>query len=149
MQVSVQTEEKLERLPIFLMEQIVKQYRKRATAELDQHQAGINLDQWIVLKLISEHNGTSQVEIAALAVKDAPGTTRIIDQLLRQNLVVKQLDPDDRRRYMLFVTDKGKALIERMLPVVRGYRQDFLRGFTPDERGELISYLQRLQDNLV
>ena len=130
------------------MEQIVRQYRQLATQALKSHQAGLSVDQWVVLKQISENNGSSQVEIGSSTVKDAPTTTRIIDQLVGKNLVSKQLDPEDRRRYMVFVTEKGRQLIARLLPVVQEYRQVPLQGFSATEQKQLISLLQRMLKNL-
>ncbi len=142
------TEDRIERLPIFLMEQIIRRYRKMATRTLREMEADISLDQWILLKQISENNGASQVEIAQSTVKDAPTTTRIIDQLTEKNLVAKQLDPEDRRKYMVFVTDKGKQLIDRLLPGVRTYRMIPLESFSKEEKAHLISLLERMNQNL-
>ncbi|MCB0593747.1 MAG: MarR family transcriptional regulator [Lewinellaceae bacterium] len=148
MQVNKIQEQRLEQLPVFYMEQIVRQYRQLATQALKSHQAGLSVDQWVVLKQISENNGSSQVEIGSSTVKDAPTTTRIIDQLVGKNLVSKQLDPEDRRRYMVFVTEKGRQLIERLIPVVQEYRQVPLQGFSATEQKQLISLLQRMLKNL-
>ncbi|MCB0587064.1 MAG: MarR family transcriptional regulator [Phaeodactylibacter sp.] len=141
-------EQRLEQLPVFFMEQIVRRYRQMATQELKRHQAGVSVDQWVVLKQISENNGSSQVEIGSSTVKDAPTTTRIIDQLVNKNLVSKQLDPEDRRRYMVFVTEKGRQLIERLIPVVQEYRQVPVQGFSAAEHKQLVGLLQRMLKNL-
>lgn len=130
------------------MEQIVRRYRQLATQSLKSHHAGLSVDQWVVLKQISENNGSSQVEIGSSTVKDAPTTTRIIDQLVSKNLASKQLDPEDRRRYMVFVTEKGRQLIDRLLPVVQEYRQIPVQGFSATEQKQLISLLQRMLKNL-
>ncbi len=130
------------------MEQIVRRYRQLATQSLKSNHAGVSVDQWVVLKQISENNGSSQVEIGSSTVKDAPTTTRIIDQLVSKNLASKQLDPEDRRRYMVFVTEKGRQLIDRLLPVVQEYRQIPVQGFSATEQKQLISLLQRMLKNL-
>lgn len=130
------------------MEQIVRRYRQMATQALKSHQAGISVDQWVVLKQISENNGSSQVEIGHSTVKDAPTTTRIIDQLVQKHLASKQLDPEDRRRYMVFVTEKGRRLIERLIPVVQEYRQVPVQGFSAGEHQQLLHLLQRMLKNL-
>ena len=148
MQSITKTNQRLENLYVFLMEQIIRRYRQIAQQTLREHEAGITVDQWVVLKQISENNGCSQVEIANSTVKDAPTTTRIIDQLTNKKLVIKQLDPEDRRKYMVFVTEKGKLLIERLWPVVREYRQIAIRNFTPDEQDNLLYLLRRMADNL-
>jgi DNA-binding MarR family transcriptional regulator len=144
----VKPAQKLNKLPVFLMEQIVKQYRQEAQKALKAAAAGINVDQWIVLKQVSENNGCSQVEIAQSTVKDAPTTTRTIDQLVNKKLIAKQLDPNDRRKYMVFVTDKGHQLIERLLPVVQSYRQLPVQGFSEEEQEQLLAFLNRMLKNL-
>lgn len=141
-------EQRLEQLPVFLMEQVVKRYRQVAQQALRENNAGITVDQWVVLKQVSENNGCSQVEIGNSTVKDAPTTTRIIDQLTNKNLISKQLDPEDRRRYMVFITEKGRKLIERLLPVVQAYRQIPVRDFSTAEERALTGLLQRMIRNL-
>ena len=141
-------QQRLEQLHIFLMEQIIKRYRQIALQALRENDAGITVDQWIVLKQISENNGTSQVEIANSTVKDAPTTTRIIDQLTRKGLIAKQLDPEDRRRYMVFITEKGQALIRRLWPVVQDYRQIPLQNFSEAELDSLHRLLKKMYVNL-
>jgi len=130
------------------MEQIIKRYRQVALQALRKHDAGITVDQWIVLKQVSENNGTSQVEIAHSTVKDAPTTTRILDQLTGKGLIAKQLDPEDRRRYMVFITEKGQALIKRMWPVVQDYRQIPLQNFSEEELDNLHHLLKKMYINL-
>lgn len=144
----VKPAQRLNRLPVFLMEQIVKQYRQEAQKALKAEQAGISVDQWIVLKQVSENNGCSQVEIAQSTVKDAPTTTRTIDQLVNKQLIVKELDPKDRRKYMVFVTEKGNRLIERLLPVVQSYRKLPVKGFSKKEEENLLELLNRMLKNL-
>ncbi len=141
-------QQRLEQLHIFLMEQIIKRYRQIALQALRENDAGITVDQWIVLKQISENNGTSQVEIANSTVKDAPTTTRIIDQLTRKGLIAKQLDPEDRRRYMVFITEKGQALIRRLWPVVQDYRQIPVQNFSEEELDNLHRLLKKMYINL-
>lgn len=148
MQIFKTQEQRLEQLPVFLMEQIVKRYRQVALETLRNNDAGLTVDQWVVLKQISENNGSSQVEIGQSTVKDAPTTTRIIDQLVNKNLISKQLDPEDRRRYMVFITEKGQKLIGRLLPVVQAYRQIPVKDFSAAEQQNLIGMLQRMLQNL-
>ncbi len=148
MKQTAQQEQRLDKLPVFLMEQIVKRYRQRAHEALKREEAGITVDQWIVLKQVSEHNGCSQVAIAQMTVRDAPTTTRTIDQLVNKHLIIKQLDPNDRRKYMVFVTDKGTRLIERLLPVVQSYRKLPLKDFSSEEERQMLSLLSRMLKNL-
>lgn len=141
-------DQRLEHLYIFLMDQVVKRYHQVASQSLRKHQAGITVDQWVVLKQISENDGAYQSEIAASTVKDAPTTGRIIDQLIKKKLIAKQLDQEDRRKYRLHITQAGRKLIDRLLPVVLEYRSLAIRGLPETELEVLISTLQRMLQNL-
>ncbi len=140
--------QRLEGLYIFLMEQAVKRYHQLASQSLRQHKAGITVDQWIVLKQISENNGSSQSDVAESTVKDSPTTARIIDQLLQKKLIHKQLDASDRRKYRVYTTPAGDDLIERLLPIVIAYRRIPVRGFSRDEMENLIAVIQRMLVNM-
>ncbi len=142
------TDQPIHLLPIFLMEQIVKRYRAIAQQSISRHEPDLTVDQWLVLKQISENNGSSQVEIAASTVKDAPTTTRIIDHLGKKELIRKELDPEDRRRHRVFTTPRGERLIEKLLPVVHHYRQIPERAFSAHEREQMLSLLKRMLFNL-
>lgn len=149
MTINISTEDqKLENLYIFLMDLVVKKYHQIASQALRDHHAGITVDQWVILKQISENTGASQSEIANSAVKDAPTTTRIIDQLLHKKLVQKQHDPDDRRKYRVFITSEGSRLIADLLPVVLEYRKIPVSGFQDNEMTALIGLLHRMLNNM-
>jgi DNA-binding MarR family transcriptional regulator len=141
-------DQRLEHLYIFLMDQVVKRYHQVASQSLRKNKAGITVDQWVVLKQISENDGAYQSEIAASTVKDAPTTGRIIDQLIIKKLINKQLDSTDRRKYRLHITPEGRKLIERLLPVVLAYRGLALQGLPEAEVEVLITTLHRMLQNL-
>ncbi|MBK7477204.1 MAG: hypothetical protein IPI11_14820 [Haliscomenobacter sp.] len=86
----------------------------------------------MVLKQItSEHHGCNRVESPFPTVKDAPTTTRIIDQLTKR-ADRQTTGSSDRRRYMVFVTPKPAP---DRTPAPGGTRipQDRVRKFTSQE----------------
>lgn len=132
---------------IFLMERIVKRYRQIASDVLKI--AGISVDEWIVLLRISENKGCSQMELSEFTSKGPAKMTRTIDLLLSKGLINKELDPEDRRRYMVFITAKGAELIQSLMPAVQNYRQQAIRGFTKEEQQLLTGLLKKTMQNLV
>jgi DNA-binding MarR family transcriptional regulator len=144
----MEKEESLQNFSIFLMERIIKNYRLLAQKSLDKANAGLSVDQWVTLKYISENNGCSQVEIAESTIKDAPTNTRIIDFLSNKNLIFKEMDAEDRRKFKVYVTNEGKNLIEYLLPTVSEYRKVIAQNFSTEEKSRLENLLKKMLQNL-
>lgn len=94
---------------------------------------GLTMPQARVLFTIVEHGEKSAGELAEhLGV--APSTiTGITDRLVRQNLICRKEDPNDRRVVLLAVTEEGAALTSEIAESSRA----LLRGIfseIPDER---------------
>jgi len=63
-------------------------------------------------------------------------TVGIVDQLVLREAVVREVAPEDRRKILLALTEKGEALVQRLAPPHR----DELSRLSP----EMIQTLQRL-----
>lgn len=141
-------EQPIENLYVFLMEQVIKRYREIASETLKRHRTGLNVDEWIVLKQISEKDGCSQIELARSTLTGPAKMTRTIDALVRKKLIDKQQSASDRRRHMIFVSGKGKKLIGKLWPDVVAYRQLALKGFSESEKQQLSRLLHQMVANL-
>ncbi len=140
-------DQRLSQYPVFLMEMIIKQFRKIAKTRLAESGAAINVDQWLILKQISENEGSNQVAIGKYTIKNGPATTRIIDVLVQKNLINKQLDPNDRRSYQVSINRNGLDLMKKLGPIVKEYRQVPLEGFTEVEKTTLVNLLNKMLRN--
>ncbi len=138
----------LENLYIFLAEKMVKNYKQGSQNILNGLKTGITIDQWVVLKYIGENNGSNQVDIAKDSAKDAPTTTRIIDQLVRKKLVQRKADATDRRKFKVMITDKGLQLIKKVVPGILKHRHATVKGIKSSELNALIKSLKKMLDNL-
>lgn len=141
-------EQPIEKLYVFLMEQIIKKYRKIASDTLDRFQTGLHVDEWIVLKQVSEKDGCSQIELARSTLTGPAKMTRTIDSLANKQLIDKKQSKSDRRRHMIFVSQKGKKLIDQLWPDVVAYRQKALKNFSAEEKEVLSQLLNRMVYNL-
>ncbi len=65
-------------------------------------------EQWTVLYCLWEKDGVTQQELCNKTFKDKPSMTRLIDNLEKQNFVVRIADPSDRRTNMIHLTRLGK-----------------------------------------
>lgn len=59
----------------------------------------------------TEKVGYSQLEIAEKTGRDQPCTSRLIDNLMKQELLVRVPDEKDRRVKIIYLTDAGKEIV--------------------------------------
>ncbi|MFL8936087.1 MarR family winged helix-turn-helix transcriptional regulator [Rossellomorea oryzaecorticis] len=109
----------------------------------------ITPEQWTVLKRLSENDGINQKELANKAEKDQPTVTRILDILERKELVIKKKNEEDRRSFILFITDKGNTLKEELTPVIEAlWEENILAGISEDELEMYRKVLVKMNGNL-
>ncbi|HAS58545.1 MAG TPA: MarR family transcriptional regulator, partial [Algoriphagus sp.] len=71
----------------FLLDRTARKVKQYAQQQFKQGDFDVTVDQWLVLKNLSEHGLLSQTELANLVFKDHPTLTRIIDLLCKKGYV--------------------------------------------------------------
>lgn len=93
----------------------------------------------------AEDHRLSHVETSR-QVGVSPGTlTRVVDGMENDGLVARVTDVVDRRFTLLELTGPGKALAERLVPVVTRLRNEIFANFSQDEKQFLNVLLRRIQ----
>jgi len=116
---------------------------RRVQSVLDEFDCSV--EAWRVLDLLSDGQGHHMTSLADHAFLPAPSLTKLVDQLVDQNLVFRRIDPADRRRVLAHLTPRG---MRRWQLLVREVRSDWenLERMLPDE--ELNALLVRLAEAL-
>lgn len=74
---------------------------------------GVSLEQWRALKVISEQAGLTMRELARSLAQNNPTLTKIIDKMVSEALVYRLPDQEDRRKVRLFISDKGRSVLQQ------------------------------------
>jgi len=79
---------------------------------------GVTADQYNVLRILRGvyPAGHPRNEVARRMIHRAPDVTRMLDRLVRQGLVARVRNPDDRRESIATITKVGLALLDRVDP---------------------------------
>ncbi|ANS69824.1 transcriptional regulator [Streptomyces lincolnensis] len=107
-----------------------------------------SVEAWRVLDLLSDGQGHHMSALADHAFLPAPTLTKLIDQLVDQNLVFRRVDPVDRRRVLAHLTPRG---LQRWQLLTREVRSDWaeLEPLLAQMDGERLGLLlDRLADAL-
>ncbi len=115
---------------------------------LEQFDNKVTVDQWVVLNQLYKYGNLSQYEIAALAYKDAPTITRIIDILLTKKYILKSADAEDRRKFTIKLSLEGKELVKEILPSLDMFRESCYKNISEGELSGLEKILNKINQNL-
>lgn len=106
-------------------------------------------EQWTVLKRLAEQDGISQKQLAIRSEKDQPTVTRILDILERKELIYKQKNAEDRRSFLIFITEKGMKAKEELSPFIENlYEDTILKGISEEELEVYKSVLSQINANM-
>jgi DNA-binding MarR family transcriptional regulator len=108
---------------------------------------GVTLQQYNVLRILrgAGAGGLPTLEIAARMIERAPGVTRLLDRLERQDLVRRVRCREDRRQVLCTISAKGRArLAELDAPVARA-DDTSLGALRPSEVATLIRLLDAVR----
>lgn len=115
---------------IELTSKLMRQRFKRA---LRNAAVGVTIDQWVLLNQLAKQDGISQLELATAVHKDPPTVTRIIDILVEGNYIRRGADTNDRRKFLIHLSPKGKSTVAKIIPLVQDFRsQVFANISKPD-----------------
>jgi DNA-binding MarR family transcriptional regulator len=87
---------------------------------LETKDVSVSRDQGLALMALSTSSGLAMSEIAEALGVSAGTATRVVDNLVRDDLVERIGDPDDRRKVYVRPTESGK---ERTDALRRGYER--------------------------
>jgi DNA-binding MarR family transcriptional regulator len=73
---------------------------------------GTTRAQWIVLFRLRQNEGLSQVDLAEVLELQPISLVRLLDRLVDHGLLERRHDPKDRRANRLFLTEKGRKLVD-------------------------------------
>jgi len=96
---------------------------------------GTTRAQWIVLFRLREQEGLSQVDLADVLELQPISLVRLLDRLVEHGLLERRHDPKDRRANRLFLTERGRQLVDELDSLRDAIATDVLRD-VPDEAVE-------------
>ncbi len=110
---------------------------------------GVDLtpEQWVIIDSLYENNGLSQTELANGSFKNAPTVSRIIDLLCKKGFTERQRFDNDRRRYKIFLTDKGKEVFEKVHPLVKDLRIQGWKGLSEEDYQSFLRIMNQIYKN--
>jgi MarR family transcriptional regulator for hemolysin len=139
--------ENLKEILFYSLEKSIKTYRQFAQRQLVENGFNITIDQWLVLKALSDGPHQTQHQIAELVFKDYASVTRIIELLVEKQYLIRTIHANDRRRFNLTLTENAVRLLEAMQPVIEQNRSTALKGIDEQRASQFQHILNLIINN--
>lgn len=92
----------------------------------------VRVETWRVLETLSSRENRTMSEVAEIVLMNPPTLTKLVDRLVADGLVHRQLAPEDHRRVHLALTKVGWQLIEKVRLHVEAQHEDILEQLGED-----------------
>ena len=126
----------------------------RITGQLNRNlrrrlrRSGINIARWRVLAVLQDNGRMNMGQIADRTIIEQPTVSRIVDQLEREGLAFREICDEDSRFVQVMLTQAGEEAFREIYPTASRNQEQALQGFTQQEIKTLISFLERIQNNI-
>ncbi|MBC2861188.1 MULTISPECIES: MarR family winged helix-turn-helix transcriptional regulator [Stappia] len=130
----------------FRLAQTAKAHRSRAGIHLSR--IGLHPGQEAVLKVLSEDDGQTMSQLAAVLSVQPPTITKMVTRLSAQGFLRRAASETDGRLARVFLTDEGRALVETVDRSWKRLEREALAGLDEKDRKKLRKLLRQVEKNL-
>jgi DNA-binding MarR family transcriptional regulator len=99
-----------------------------------------------ILRILSSTPAITQQKLATLLGMAPSRLVALIDDMDSRGLIERRGNPDDRRRYALHLTEKGRVMLDAVGRISHEHSQALLAALSDDEKRQLADFLQRIAD---
>ena len=116
--------------------------------KLKENNFMITPEQWGVINFLLESNGITQNQIGTLIGKDHTCVSRLIENLIKKNIVKKIPDTDDKRINLIYLTEEGKKIQNNVVLTVKENLYKVFANVTDEEKIIFSKVLDKIIKNL-
>jgi DNA-binding MarR family transcriptional regulator len=103
---------------------------------------------WFYLRVLAQHGEINQLELSKRVGMASASAVPALDNMEKRGLLKRRRDPKDRRKYYVGLTDKGRRLVDRLLPQIGAMISDTLDGITHEEMRIFWKVAHHIANNL-
>ena len=107
----------------------------------------ISMEQFNVLRILRGQKGkeTNLQDLQKRMVTKMSNTTRLVDKLIRKDLVTRRISTENRRKVQISITDNGLKLLSVLDPLVDEIESEICANFTESELDEINRLLEKMR----
>lgn len=101
-----------------------------------------------ILEYLYENDGAVQKDIAKFCFIEQATVTSILTRMEKNELIIRKVDPDNRRFQFVYLTEKGKVEAKFVIESFAKLENNALKDFTDEEKMQFVNFLNRVNKNL-
>jgi DNA-binding MarR family transcriptional regulator len=109
---------------------------------------GLTARQGLILLSCDLEEANTAAELASLYGLEASSITRLVDRLEKKRLIERMRSRSDRRKAILALTPRGKAVLQRAVKIAGPIAIATWKGVREDERKTLAAIVTKVLNNL-
>jgi MarR family transcriptional regulator, organic hydroperoxide resistance regulator len=109
---------------------------------------GVSFGHWTYLRILWEHDGLTQRELSARAGVMEPTTFGALKAMEERGYLTRRQRRDNRKNVFVFLTPRGRALKEKLVPLAEDVNRLAVSGMTQGDVAKLRKLLLALIENL-
>ena len=112
--------------------------------EREGKEFGLTTSNQFGILLVLSNGPQSQKEIANKVFSDEPTTTRTLERMIKNDLVIKQRSTEDKRKQIVEMTQKGEELLDNVLPIVFQANKDIKDLLEEEEYNQFMKTMKKI-----
>lgn len=101
-----------------------------------------------ILEYLYTNDGAVQKDIAKSCFIEQATVTSILTRMEKNELIIRKVDPDNRRFQFVYLTEKGKVEAKFVIESFEMLEKNAPKDFTIEEKSQFLNYLNRVNNNL-
>lgn len=101
-----------------------------------------------ILEYLYENDVAVQKDIAKSCFIEQATVNSILARMEKNELIIRKIDPNNRRFQFVYLTDKGKVEAKFVIDSFAKLENNALKDFTDEEKMQFVNFLNRVNKNL-
>ncbi|MCX7661624.1 MAG: MarR family transcriptional regulator [Candidatus Omnitrophica bacterium] len=126
---------------------LMKEFSRRQMRELLKEK--LTLSQFLILNFLHKERECKMSYLSRFMQVSMPAMTGVVERLVRQGFVRRDIDPKDRRIVKVKLTPKGEVLLKRINSQRHKTIKEIFSKISSSDRKEYLRILTQLKDRLL
>ena len=138
-----------EKIPLHWVNRLSFLTRKTLSQGFEEEGLFVSAEEWAILLILWSKGEQTPSALAEVTFRDRTTITRLIDQMVKKQFVVREHDEKDRRRVLIKASDKGQALKDELIPIAKSMIATATSGISPQDIETTVKTLSQMTNNLL
>ena len=130
----------------YLVRDVHRSLARALQARIASH--GVSMGQWFFLRALWDEDGLTQRELSQRVGMMEPTTVTALNGMERRCLVERVRNVHDRRKVNIYLTPKGRALRDVLMPCSIEANREAVQGIAPTDLATAMLVLRQMLTNL-